>query len=492
METWALGNTGAQMVSKFNTNFGTISANQEHMFNVEQYGAVHDGVTDDTVAIQAAITACHTAGGGTVYLPGGHYIIGGALVSNTGAYPNKSQLYIPACTTSGKTDMISIKILGERIPPDFYGIYTLMTGTVDMRATVLESTLDVPDTETAFPAVFGSKGYTGQYNYNRVFYENLEIIVYHHATRGATLCGINTLNQAMAFGKNILISPNANVSDTVQPNSWCHGVVGGTLSNSIAQMWEDITVYGFYSGFSWGEGATIINLRSGCNYIGYMSLANYYHSVLINPALQACAYPLSAQVGTIGASAPAISSLVVIGATMEPTNLGKWWDHVDYISDTSNYLMGEMSCTIGGANMYGNVSKAHGGYNFLCKNIWTSSQNTNATATADGTTTGVLGIGSQDVTVTSANANYICCLPAIDVTYIGLKICGQVSANGFELRVAASQAGTVYLNNVTTNVEAAIPANSSFEVTCIDATHWILKAWTNLGAEITAIIPDAV
>jgi hypothetical protein len=42
--------------------------------NVRAFGAVGDGVTDDTVAIQAAIDACIAAGGGTVYFPPGHYL----------------------------------------------------------------------------------------------------------------------------------------------------------------------------------------------------------------------------------------------------------------------------------------------------------------------------------------------------------------------------------------------------------------------------------
>ena len=42
-------------------------------FNVKDYGAVGDGVADDTAAIQATINAANTAGGGTVYFPSGDY-----------------------------------------------------------------------------------------------------------------------------------------------------------------------------------------------------------------------------------------------------------------------------------------------------------------------------------------------------------------------------------------------------------------------------------
>jgi hypothetical protein len=46
------------------------------VFDVKDYGAVGNAVTDDTTAIQAAINAAGAAGGGTVYLPPGTYIIG--------------------------------------------------------------------------------------------------------------------------------------------------------------------------------------------------------------------------------------------------------------------------------------------------------------------------------------------------------------------------------------------------------------------------------
>ena len=48
------------------------------VFNVRApiYGAFGNGIADDTVAIQLAINAAYNAGGGTVYLPNGTYLVG--------------------------------------------------------------------------------------------------------------------------------------------------------------------------------------------------------------------------------------------------------------------------------------------------------------------------------------------------------------------------------------------------------------------------------
>ena len=51
-------------------------------FNVRDYGAKGDGVAFDTAAIQAAIDACNSAGGGTVVVPAGTYLTGTIELKN--------------------------------------------------------------------------------------------------------------------------------------------------------------------------------------------------------------------------------------------------------------------------------------------------------------------------------------------------------------------------------------------------------------------------
>jgi polygalacturonase len=52
-------------------------------YSVKDYGAVGDGVADDTASIQGAIDACDAAGGGVVYVPAGTYLVSQLTMTGT-------------------------------------------------------------------------------------------------------------------------------------------------------------------------------------------------------------------------------------------------------------------------------------------------------------------------------------------------------------------------------------------------------------------------
>src|SRR2546429_673143 len=55
------------------------TATQAHVFNVRDYGAAGDGVTNDTPAVNAAIVAASATGSGVVRFPAGTYLAGGSI-----------------------------------------------------------------------------------------------------------------------------------------------------------------------------------------------------------------------------------------------------------------------------------------------------------------------------------------------------------------------------------------------------------------------------
>lgn len=109
---WAAASGSGDMIlasAQTNTGAKTFNANTlldkgSMVFNIKAFGAVGDNSTDDTVAIQAAVTAASAAGGGELFIPGNTFKITDTItlavnVSIKGAGPGVS---IINQTTAGK------------------------------------------------------------------------------------------------------------------------------------------------------------------------------------------------------------------------------------------------------------------------------------------------------------------------------------------------------------------------------------------------------
>ncbi len=78
--------------------FSTLYA--QSYYNIKDYGAIGNGETLDTRAIQKAIDSCHENGGGTVYMPAGSYL------SGTLVFRDNITLFLDSgATLLGSTDL---------------------------------------------------------------------------------------------------------------------------------------------------------------------------------------------------------------------------------------------------------------------------------------------------------------------------------------------------------------------------------------------------
>jgi polygalacturonase len=102
----------------------------EKTFDVKKYGAIGDGVADDTAAIQKAIKEAETAGGGKVVLPAGTYLSGPiALSSNLEFHLDEGAVLkaLPMDKYPTAADKIADFISGSKL----HDVKLSGTGTID-------------------------------------------------------------------------------------------------------------------------------------------------------------------------------------------------------------------------------------------------------------------------------------------------------------------------------------------------------------------------
>jgi len=362
-QTIAIGSTGAQLVSAFNTNASHANL---RIYNVEDYGAVHDGATDDTVAIQAAITACNATGGGVIYFPIGIYVIGGALVGTTGGTTYNSQLIIPFVDNNNETRK-TFHLLGE-VCPNFAqssGIISEgVTHITPSSGVILKSTVAGSGTN---PSVIcgglynASSSIWATGNANQIIIENIQIQPVVDGDGSVTIGGLNLRGCLDTIVKNVCCFPfNTNVVDTTAPKNNCVGIAMPIYGCGGHNMIEKCNVGGFETGYRFGEHTSFKDLVAiGCLY-AYEQPANYQLCKGERIGSYWCANDLIFTGGD--------SNIKIDGLQVEWYDGGKWFDNVTTISDASNYGHGEIHYNITEMGVGFNNAKfgKTGGSNIQC------------------------------------------------------------------------------------------------------------------------------
>ncbi len=108
------------------------------VYNVTDYEAVGNGTTDDTTAVSAAVSACRTAGGGTIYFPPGTYRIRTKITidfSNVTICGDGATIfYDPASIAYPTGDGCFLIHAGDDVPADQSALYDV-SGSIAVGAT---------------------------------------------------------------------------------------------------------------------------------------------------------------------------------------------------------------------------------------------------------------------------------------------------------------------------------------------------------------------
>lgn len=393
-QTWTVGppaeggNTGAEIKTIIDDNFknGNI-----RVYNVEDYGAVHDGVTDDTAAIQSAINTCYDAGGGTVFFPNGTYIIGGALQNNIGSYSidYNSQLYIPHTPHQTGVARIGIKLLGESFARN-------NAGTLDTpdSAVVLKSTIAGTGTWPSVLCAMGDPGGAyGRTCYTVPIVENINIMVAaFESTTGPSVSGINFLYSSHCILENVVVTVDIdNIQNTIISANRSFGIAVGAPQNDhpiIYSAW----VVGFYYNLMLGEGVLCHKAEVFWGYIGFHLLAA--NVPLTGSWLHAlgCKYSIASQQETfyeITAGTVAIDfQFFMFETDATGQRCPTWSIYEDCILDAVSRIKGYVNYDWSDGSSLGNIiTRSNGGINMLLRNIrgprgyqWTTGERSFSTA----------------------------------------------------------------------------------------------------------------
>ena len=320
------------------------------VINVKDFGAIGDGVVDDTAAIQAAIDSLHTSNAsGTIFFPNGTYIVDGALQDIA---LSNSQIVLPKRSAAQK--MIGIRLLGATPPaqawPTDSGVIiksTLATGNgamIGVRASFGASVATAND--------IAHNGMT----YVSLMLENLTFRLPANPTNSCLdlrfLPNVYIRSSVRIDVEGITASLNGTIPDvlcTEPTTATSYGLLTSVDYVPNLFMIDNLTIMGYYNGMRWGELVNADNITFGGCKVGIEMRGGSHCSYAKKLLFVSTAVLLKAEgrdplFASTPATAPNETHITIEQFDYENSSgLMPWSITTAHISDASHYLFGDIT-----------------------------------------------------------------------------------------------------------------------------------------------------
>lgn len=326
---------------------------------------VHYG-TDDTVAVQAAITACYNAGGGIVFFPAGIYFIGGALQNPS---TQNAQLTIPYRNGSTSTIApLSIAFVGVSLPTIGVGCCGLLGNNLPPMAkgSILFTPLNGSGTQPALIASYNAGAPTD--------FSQIELVVASLYLRSAYLntTPLTMINaQWCSFMSLDSVTIDVDATDNQQaataPVTGGVGAFSPNYDNGAMVRVQNCLVTGYDTGYVWGEHGDFDNVQAHLCNLGY-NVQPAFHSMRGGRiAAYRCVNGFFCA-GPAGGSNPSKAPLYIEAYATEHSITG-WYQTTADVVDGNNAIFGKMvsyNVVKSGTGYFNAGFVKTGGTNFTC------------------------------------------------------------------------------------------------------------------------------